>query len=335
MKAYRTGTGAEAGLQWVDLAPRALGAHEVRVRMQAVSLNYRDVMVASGHYPVAVGQPILASDGAGEVVEVGSEVSRFRVGDRVVTTFFQDWASGPQPARAELTALGAAIDGVLAEEVVLGEQGLLPVPAHFNARQAATLPVAGVTAWTSLFVHGGARPGDTVLLLGTGGVSIWALQLAKAAGLRVIITSSSDDKLAQARALGADRTVNYRRHPEWQDEVLKLTDGLGADLTVEVGGAGTLPRSIAATRVGGTIALVGVLTGMGESINPLPLLIGAKRLQGVLVGSREHQEQLQRFVATSGLAPVIDRVFPFAQAPEALAYLKSGQHFGKVLIEIG
>jgi len=268
------------------------------------------------------------------VVEVGSGVRDFKPGDRVVSTFFQTWTSGERPPGMANRALGGAIDGVLAEEVVLSQEGILPIPEGLDYSEAATLPVAAVTAWTSLFVEGRAKPGDTALLLGTGGVSIWALQLAKAAGLRTVITSSSDEKLQRAHALGADVTINYRTHPAWEKEVLRLTRGEGAHVTVEVGGAGTLARSVEATRIGGTIALVGVLTGVAADFNPFPLLLGAKSLTGILVGSREHQTQLQRFVEVVGIKPVVDRVFGFADASAAYAHLQSGQHFGKLVIAL-
>ncbi|MDB5801286.1 MAG: NADPH:quinone oxidoreductase [Rhodocyclales bacterium] len=337
MKAYRITPGAGLqSLERVELKSAPLAAREVRVRIRAVSLNYRDLMIATGSYPLPAGfSPIAASDGAGDVLEVGSAVRDFKVGDRVVTTFFQTWPSGERPANSGHLALGGAIDGVLAEEVVLSQHGLLPIPAHLDYLEAATLPVAAVTAWTSLFVAGRAQPGNTALLLGTGGVSIWALQVAKAAGLRTVITSSSDEKLERARGLGADETINYRTHPAWEQEVLRLTQGEGAHVTVEVGGAGTLARSVAATRAGGTIALVGVLTGVAADFNPFPLLFGAKSLTGILVGSREHQAQLQRLVETKQIRPVIDRVFSFAETPAAYAHLQSGQHFGKLVIAMG
>ncbi|MCW7538441.1 NAD(P)-dependent alcohol dehydrogenase [Aquabacterium sp. A7-Y] len=336
MKAYRVVPGQDiAGLERVDLASGPLGPLEVRVRVRAVSLNYRDLMVVRGHYPVGSDRPMVpVSDGAGEVLEVGSAVQRFQPGDRVVTTFFQGWQAGERPAGVAQTALGGRIDGVLAEEVVLSENGLLPVPESLDFLQAATLPVAAVTAWTSLFVHGRARAGDSVLLLGTGGVSVWALQLAKAAGLHVLLTSSSDAKLARARTLGADELINYRDNPEWQDEVLRRTGGRGVDLVLEVGGAGTLERSVAATRDGGAVALIGVLAGLGRAFDPLPILFGGKRLEGVLVGNAEHQQQLQRFLTMTRIEPVIDRVFGFDEVPQAFACLASGGHFGKVVVRL-
>jgi NADPH:quinone reductase-like Zn-dependent oxidoreductase len=222
----------------------------------------------------------------------------------------------------------------LAEEVVLHEDALVTIPAHLTYIEAATLPCAGVTAWNSLFVEGGLRAGDSVLLLGTGGVSIWALQLAKAAGLRAIITSSSNKKLERARDLGAAATINYKTTSEWQKEVLQLTDGLGVDLVLEVGGQGTLTRSIASTRMGGTVAIIGGVSGFGGEFNPLALIGGAKRLSGIFVGSRSMFEDLNRFLTVAEIHPVIDRVFPFQQAHDAYTYLKRAGHFGKVVIEV-
>jgi NADPH:quinone reductase-like Zn-dependent oxidoreductase len=224
---------------------------------------------------------------------------------------------------------------MLAEEVVMHEDALVAVPPHLDFTEAATLTCAGVTAWHALFVEGRVKPGNSVLLLGTGGVSIWALQLAKAAGLRTFITSSSDEKLKRARSLGADETINYRTVPEWHQEVLRFTGGRGVDLVVEVGGHGTLNRSVAATGTRGTVALVGGVEGFAAELDIMPLLVGAIRLTGIVVGSRAMFEDLNRFVAAARIRPVIDRVFEFGHAREALAYLSSGGHFGKVVINVG
>jgi NADPH:quinone reductase-like Zn-dependent oxidoreductase len=293
-------------------------------------------MIARGNYPVSSENPPIAiADGAGEVVAVGTRVTRFRVGDRVVRPYFDHWHDGdPTPEKLAMIP-GASVDGMLAEEVTVPEQALVTAPPVLDFVEAATLGCAGVTAWHSLFVEGRVKPGHTVLLLGTGGVSIWALQLAKAAGLRVIITSSSDEKLERARALGGDETINYRSVPEWQDEVVRLTGGLGADLVVEVGGNGTLGRSVAATRVGGTVILVGGVSGFAAHMDIVPLLVGNKRLIGLSVGSRRMFEDLNRFIVAMRIRPVIDRVFPFEQAREALAHLETGSHFGKVVIKVG
>ncbi|MEM4988742.1 NAD(P)-dependent alcohol dehydrogenase [Collimonas sp. H4R21] len=336
MQAYQIQAGQKiAGLERVQRDSAPLAAHEVRVRMHAVSLNYRDLMIADGTYLSTGDKPVIpGSDGAGEVIEVGAAVNRFSVGDRVTGSFFPDWISGAPTPRNTARALGAVTDGVLADEVVLHEESWVAIPSYLDYIQAATLPCAGVTAWNALFVEGRLRAGDSVLLLGTGGVSVWALQLAKAAGLRTIITSSSDAKLERARALGASAIINYRNTPEWQDEVLRLTGGAGVDLVLEVGGQGTLARSIRSTRMGGTIAIIGGVSGFGGELDPFALIGGAKRLSGIFVGSRAMLEDLNRFVEVAAIQPVVDKVFPFQQAREAYAYLEQAGHFGKVVIEV-
>ncbi|QSA96974.1 NAD(P)-dependent alcohol dehydrogenase [Methylococcus sp. EFPC2] len=336
MQAYQIKSGQQiAGLEQVERSLAAPADHEVQVRVHAVSLNFRDLMIADGKYLSAGEAPVVpCSDGAGEVVAVGARVSRFRVGDRVAASFFPEWIQGAPTVQNSVGALGGARDGMLAEAVVLHEDALVSIPAHLSYTEAATLPCAGVTAWNALFVEGGLRPGDSVLLLGTGGVSVWALQLAKAAGLYTIITSSSDEKLERARRLGASATINYRTTPEWQEEVLRLTEGRGVDLVLEVGGKGTLARSIASARMGGTIAIIGGLSGFGGELNPFALIGGAKRLSGIFVGSRSMFEDLNRFVSVAEIHPVVDRVFPFRQAREAYTHLKNAGHFGKIVIEV-
>jgi len=334
--AYSIRRGASVeGLSRVTRASVALGPRDVRVRMRAVALNYRDLMVARGDSGVPGLDIVPASDGAGEVVETGADVTRFRVGDRVIGAFFPDWhEGGPEPAKVA-RALGGSADGVLAEEVVMDENAWAAMPAHLDFVEAATIPCAAVTAWHALFGLDPLKPGDSVLLLGTGGVSTWALQLAKAAGLRVVITSSDDAKLDRAAALGADATINYRRMPEWQDEALRLTGGRGVDRVLDIGGPETLPRSIAAVRSGGTIAVIGRLTGTsGVTIDPAALFGGSKRLAGVLVGSRAMTEDVVRFVELARIRPVIDKLFDFADARDAYAYLGGAQHFGKVVIRL-
>lgn len=337
MQAYRLLAGSQiAGLQRVEAPARAPAPHEVCVRIRAVSLNFRDLMLARGWYPNASSEPVVpCSDGAGEVIAVGSAVRGFKPGDRVVSVFSPYWLDGePTPANV-VDSLGGAVDGVLAQEVTLPETAWLKMPAHLDFVEAATLPCSGVTAWNAMFAYNRLRPGATVLLLGTGGVSIIALQLAHAAGLRSIITSSSDDKLERARQLGADLTINYRKTPEWQDEVRRLTEGAGADLVLEVGGEGTLSRSVAATRMHGEVVLIGGVTGFGGGdFNPIALMLGSQMMRGVYVGSRHMAEELYRLVEVRGIKPVVDRVFGFAQAQEAYEYLASGQHFGKVAIRV-
>lgn len=336
MKAYRIRSGAGIGtLESFERPSLALAAGQVRVRVRAVSLNFRDLMIAGGSYlPVSDTPVVPASDAVGEIVEVGAGASRWKIGDRVATSFFPHWHAGAPTAHNTRDAFGAVADGVLAEEIVVSEDSVFAVPAHLDDAQAATLTCAGVTAWNALFVEARLQPGASVLLLGTGGVSIWGLQLAKAAGLQAIITSSSDDKLARAKALGADATINYRATPEWQDEVRRLTDGRGVDAVLEVGGQGTLQRSIDAAAIGGAISIIGGVSGFGGDFNAFSLITGVKRLSGIFVGSRAMAEDLSRFVAVNAIVPVVDRVFGFDQAREAYEHLQSGAHFGKVVIEV-
>lgn len=316
-------------------APQAK-AGEVVVRMRAASLNYRDIMVASGQYGPPARLPLIPlSDGAGEVVEVGDGASRFKVGDRVAGAFMPGWVEGEfSPAKAA-SALGAgSMDGVLAELVALPESGVVRVPEHLSFEEAATLPCAAVTAWFALFVGGSLKAGETVLLQGTGGVSLFALQFAKSVGARVILTSSSDDKLARARELGADEAINYRATPDWDKRVLELTGGRGVDYVVEVGGPDTLNKSLRAVRFGGQISLMGVLTGTSGEVNTAAILGKQARIQGVYVGSVEMFEDMNRAITQNKIRPVVDRVFPFEEAREAFKYLESGQHFGKVVVGI-
>jgi NADPH:quinone reductase-like Zn-dependent oxidoreductase len=294
-------------------------------------------MVASGNYLVTADDPIVpCSDGAGEVLAVGTGVSRVQPGDRVAASFFPHWEDGPTSPGKIRHALGGDIDGMLAEEVVLSEDALVKIPPGMSFVDASTMPCAGVTAWNAIFESSNAiRPGDTVLLLGTGGVSVLGMQLARAAGLRTIITSSSDEKLERARELGAHHTINYRTCPEWQEEVLRLTQGEGANVVLEVGGQGTVNRSVASTAMGGSVAIIGGVSGFGGEVNPASLLAGAKRLVGIFVGSRTMLEKVLRFADTTGLQPVVDRVFTFDQAREAYRHMESGSHFGKVVIAVG
>jgi NADPH:quinone reductase-like Zn-dependent oxidoreductase len=260
-------------------------------------------------------------------------VDRFKPGDRVAGLFMQDWLGGGiEPYHVD-SSRGGAIDGVLAEYVLFEQHGVVPLPAHLSFEEGATLPCAALTAWNALYEGRPLKPGETVLVLGTGGVSVFALQFAAAAGARVIATSSSDDKLARARELGAAETVNYRQHPDWHHEVLRLTAGRGVDHVVEVGGAGTLSRSVQAARIGGQVHLIGVLTGGGE-IDPTPVLRRNLLLRGIYVGSRQMFDDMNHMIAASGLRPVIDRVFPFEQAKDAYRYQTSQAHLGKVVISI-
>jgi NADPH:quinone reductase-like Zn-dependent oxidoreductase len=336
MKIYTAHPGHHIeGLAQREVEPALLGPGDVRVRTRAVTLNYRDLMVVSGNYDLGDDPVVPVSDGAGEVVAVGTDVHRLAVGDRVIGSFFPDWIEGEPDAWKTKAALGGSLPGLLAEEVVLDQDAWVRAPAHLDFAEAAALPCAGLTAWNALFESGAWRPGERVLLLGTGGVSIWGLQLAHAAGLETIVTSSSDAKLDRARALGADHVVNYQTRLEWDREVLDATRGEGVHRVVEVGGKGTLPRSVATLRSGGTLALVGGLAGFDGAIGPRSLILGAKRAFGVFVGSRKMLQELARFVEAKALRPVIDTTFDFDDARAAYAHLESGRHFGKVAVAVG
>lgn len=329
----RTGDIADLTLDDRGETPRP-GRGQVRVRMRAASLNYRDLMVVQGRYgPGGVAENrIPLSDGAGEIAAVGEGVTRFREGDRVAGIFMQTWLGGDVGERDQDSALGGAVDGVLSEEVLFDQQGLVALPEHLDFAQGATLPCAAVTAWNALF-HG-RRPltaGDSVLLLGTGGVSMFALQFALAAGARVIQTSSSDDKLARVRQLGAHAVVNYRTTPEWAETVRACNGGHGVDHVVEVGGAGTLKESLDAVRRGGQVNLIGVLTG-GE-IEPSAIMRKSVTLRGIYVGSREMFKRMNRAIAHHALEPIVDRRFAFEEAQAAFRHLESQRHLGKVVID--
>jgi NADPH:quinone reductase-like Zn-dependent oxidoreductase len=334
MKTWRVVAGA--GIEGLTLAEEALaspGPTQVRVRVRGATLNYRDLLVVRGPYPVSTKDPMVpGSDAAGEVVEVGSAVTRFKAGDRVTTSFFPNWVAGRMTPTAIAGSLGGGDNGTFREEILLDERALVATPAHLDFAQGAALTCAGTTAWNALFISGGLKPGDTVLLLGTGGVSIWALQLAKAAGLNVIITSSSDEKLARARAMGADAGINYVQVPDWGSEARRLTGGEGVDLVLEVGGEKTFAQSLAAVRMQGSIMVIGGVSGLGGTMVPRQLVGVAVRMQGVYVGSRTMHEDLARFVEVAQIKPVIDRVFPFAQLPDAFGHFAAGRHFGKVAI---
>jgi NADPH:quinone reductase-like Zn-dependent oxidoreductase len=319
-------------LQIIDQPdPGAPGPGEIRVRLRAASLNYHDLAVAVGALPAADGR-VLLSDGAGEIEAIGAGVAEFAVGDAVVSCFFPDWQAGA-PAVADFARTpGDGIDGYAREAVVVPASWFTHAPAGYTAEQAATLPTAALTAWRALVVDGGLKAGDTVLLLGTGGVSIFALQFAKAMGARVIITSSSDEKLARARALGADHGINYRAQENWAQAVLDLTDGAGADHVVEVGGPGTLPLSIQSCRIGGHIALIGVLTGGAGPVPTALLMARQQKLQGLIVGNRRQQIDMIRAIDTIGIKPVLETQGGLDALPAALGKMASGAHFGKLTL---
>jgi NADPH:quinone reductase-like Zn-dependent oxidoreductase len=311
------------------------GPGQALVRLRAASLNFRDLLTVQGTYNPKQKLPLVpGSDGAGEVVETGEGVTRVRPGDRVCTLFAQRWIAG-RPTRERLrSTLGGPLDGVLAELAVFDQEGLVRTPEHLPDEEAATLPCAAVTAWNALVTEGGITAGDTVLVQGTGGVSLFALQLAKLLGARVIVTSSRDEKLARVREMGADETINYREVPDWGARAKELTGGEGVDLVVEVGGAGTLQQSLQATRFGGTISLIGNLAGTRVELLLTHVFMQKIRLQGILVGDRESFEAMNRAISLHRLRPVVDRVFPLEASRAALEHMAAGEHFGKIVIRI-
>jgi NADPH:quinone reductase-like Zn-dependent oxidoreductase len=328
-------------LKRMELPKLQIAPGLVLIRVHAVSLNYRDLMVVKGLYNPKMALPrIPCSDGAGEVVAIGEGVNRVKVGDRVCGIFMQRWLDGSLTAEKSKAALGGDVDGMLAEYVLLGQDGVVPFPEHLSYEEAATLPCAGLTAWNALHYAGEpadpARPGDTVVIQGTGGVSIFALQFAKLLGAKVIGTSSSDEKLARVQSLGLDAGCNYKERPDWAKWVGEMTQGLGADRVIEVGGAGTFGQSLRAARVGGVIAQIGVLSGASttDPVALTPILHKQLRVQGIYVGSRAMFEEMNASIAKTGMHPVVDRVFPFDQAREAFLYMESASHFGKIVIRM-
>lgn len=318
-----------------ELPDPVAAAGEVVVRLSAASLNFRDLLMIRGHYNPRQPLPLTpGSDGVGVVESVGAGVTRVKPGDRVAGIFAQDWLAGP-PRRNKLRrTLGGPIDGTFATHVKLSAEGVVPVPSHLSDVEAASLPCAAVTAWHALVDEARVQPGDRVLILGTGGVSIFALQFARMLGAETIVTSSSDEKLEQARGLGADHTINYRTHPDWWKEARRLSDDEGVDVVIEVGGAGTFDQSMRSVRAGGHISLIGVLAGSEQPVNMNRVLMQNVRVQGVLVGSREMFEAMNRAIAQHRLRPVIDRAFAFDDMGSALDHLANGRHFGKVCVAI-
>jgi NADPH:quinone reductase-like Zn-dependent oxidoreductase len=335
MKAYEVRQFGIENLALVEREEPQAAAREVVVRFRAASLNYRDLMFVKGTYhPKAKLPAIPLSDGAGEVVAIGRDVTRWKVGDRVCPIFAQGWIEGEPTLQKNRTALGGGgeLDGVLREYGAFDEEGLVKIPDSLSFEEAATLPCAAVTAWNALVHSGKLKAGETVLTLGTGGVSIFALQFAKLQGARVIATSSSDEKLERAKELGASLTINYRSLPDWDKEVLRVTNRTGVDHVVEVGGAGTLAKSLNAVRVGGHVALIGVLTSGGD-FDPRSILMKSVRVQGIYIGSRRMFEEMSSAIEANGVKPVIGKTFAFAEAREALRYMESGSHFGKIVIK--
>jgi len=320
-------------LEAVTLAdPGAPGVGEIRVRLHASSLNYHDYRVVSGAASPADGR-IPMADGAGVVEAVGAGVSAFDVGDAVVSVFFPQWRDGAPQVGDFSNTPGDGVDGYAREVVVCPARCFTHAPAGYSHAEAATLTTAGLTAWRALVVNGGLKAGDSVLVLGTGGVSIFALQFARAMGATVIATSSSDAKLERLRALGAAHTINYRTEPEWGHAVAEWTGGRGVDHVIEVGGAGTLVQSMAASRVGGHISLIGALTGRSGAIPTATMIVKQTRLQGIVVGSRADQENMVRALEATGIRPEIDRRFPLEQLAQAFQYQETGHHFGKIVLE--
>ena len=313
------------------------GPRDVVIRMHAAALNYRDLLVLDGRYgldPVVRAGMVPMSDGAGEVIATGAQVRRVKVGDRVAPIFHQYWIGGEIAATELYDDLGGTLDGVLAQKVVMSEEGVVLLPDSLSYAEAACLPCAAVTAWSALMTGRPSRAGETLLVQGSGGVSIFALQLGKALGMRVIAMTSSEEKADRLRALGADQVVNYRSHPEWGILVRALADGKGVDRIVEVGGPGTFAQSIAAAGLGAHIAVVGLLGGAAGDFNPLQIIPSALSLQGILVGSRTNFEELLAATVATGIKPVIDRTFAFHEVREAYRYLHEQHHFGKVIVRI-
>jgi NADPH:quinone reductase-like Zn-dependent oxidoreductase len=334
MRAYQVQTpnGIE-DIKQVELPEPNLAADEVLVNMKACSLNFRDLLVPVGGYVRNDVRPIIpVSDGAGEIVAVGDAVKNLKAGDRVVGNFFQDWVSGPMGIAGLHSALGGSINGTLSDYFVLKAHAALPIPEQLSYEEAATLPCAAVTAWHALVSLGNLRVGDTILLLGTGGVSIIALQLSKALGANVIITSSSDEKLEWARNMGAEHTVNYRQHPDWEKEVLKITDGNGVHNVLEVGGVGTFEKSIASAKVNGIVSMIGLLTGAEGPAFNLAVIFNLLRIHGIYVGSVEMFKAMNQVITEHGIKPVIDKTFSFSESMDAYRYLAAAKHFGKVVI---
>ncbi len=327
--------GVEA-MALVDKPVPVPAAAEVLVRLKAATLNYRDLLTVKGGYGSRQKFPLIpVSDGAGMVEQVGANVTQFKPGDRVIGSFFEGWLGGEPTETKMRTGLGGAVDGVLAEYRVFPAHALVRTPDHLSDAEAAALPCAGLTAWSAVVKLGNINPGQTVLTQGTGGVSIFALQFAKMSGARVIATSSSDAKIERLKALGADLTINYKTTPDWGKLARQSTER-GVDLVVEVGGVGTLNESIRATKIGGTIAFIGVLAGEPQTPPRISLMVmQQQRLQGTTVGSIEDLQAMVNAIAQNKMKPVMDKSFPFEKARDAFAYMASGQHFGKVSIAIG
>jgi len=335
MKLYELGAFGLDNLKLTDRIPPEPAADEVMIRVRAVSLNYRDLLIVRGEYNPRMRLPrVPLSDGAGEIVSVGADVTSWNPGDRVVVPFFPAWLEGELTHTKGASALGGDVDGMLREFITVRADALLSIPEHLSFEQAATLPCAAVTAWNGLFVSGHLRPGQTLLLQGTGGVSLFGLQFGKLAGANIILLSSSDDKLKRGRAMGADHTINYRTEPDWEKRVMEITGKHGVDLTLEVGGTGTLSRTLRATAHGGQVSLIGILSGISGDVQIGPILHKAITVRGIYVGSRAMFEAMNSVIAHHRLEPVIDRVFSFDETHDAFRHMTDAQHFGKIVIRI-
>ncbi|WP_426609516.1 zinc-dependent alcohol dehydrogenase family protein [Bradyrhizobium sp. McL0616] len=336
MKAYHlNGHAGSGGLVRAEVRKPEPASGEVRIRVEAASLNYRDLLILDRVGQGGLDGRVPLSDGAGVVDAIGSDVSQWQVGDRVAASFFRDWISGPFKASYVGSSLGGdKTDGMLAEYVVLPATALVAVPAHLSSVEAATLPCAGVTAWHGLITRGGMGKGDTLLVQGTGGVALFGLQFAAALGARAIVISSSDEKLARARVLGGSILINYRDTPDWDVALMKATDGEGASHVLELGGPGTYDRSLRSVASGGKIVQIGVLTGFGPKPDLARLQWENADIIGVTVGSAEHFTAMNRFLTDNAIHPIVDRVYGFDEAAEAYAYLRTGSHFGKVVVQM-
>jgi NADPH:quinone reductase-like Zn-dependent oxidoreductase len=315
-----------------EMTSRELKCNEVCVRVHAASLNYRDLITVN----MGVNRELIPlSDGAGEVEEVGKEVTRLKKGDRVVGLFFPLWQSGNIDAQKFSSARGGApTDGMLSQYVYDHENSFVIFPEYLSYEEASTLPCAGLTAWNALVVQGKLISGETIVIMGTGGVALFAFQLAKNIGARVILLSSKDEKFEKAKEMGVDEMINYKKNPHWEKLVLEKTSQVGADLVLELGGGGTLAKSMASAKINGRISLVGVLTGFDGQVNPLPILWKSLSVNGIYVGSCDMQKQFHNALEANKIHPVIDRIFKFNQAKEAYAYMQSAQHFGKIVIQL-
>lgn len=334
MKAYEIQT---FGIDELALIERALPQpkdREVIIKVKAVSLNYRDWMTVTGVYNPKMALPrVPLSDGAGEIVAAGKDVTRVKSGDRVAAAFMPGWIDGSVTPEVAKSALGGIVDGMLAEYIAIDAEGVVKIPGHLSYEEAATLPCAAVTAWHALTDVGKLKAGETVLVQGTGGVSIFALQFAKMFGAKVIATSGSNEKIEKLKRLGADETINYKETPDWDKRVLELTNKAGVDTIVEVGGAGTFNKSLNAVRMGGKIAVIGALSGGSGDVRTAMILMKSINVQGIFVGSRAMFEAMNRAISLNMMKPVVDRVFQFDEAREALKYMESGAHFGKIVIK--